>query len=183
MAIYTRTGDDGYTKRPGDLRIRKSDPRVEATGAIDELIAGLGWCGRAARGRRHAEIRRALGPLQSELFVVGALLAAAGTGLDPDVELPDQAVARMEGQIDAAWPSLPELTHFILPGGCELACRLHTCRTICRRAERSVAAAAEVETRIPAIIFKYMNRLSDLLFTMARLANHNEAVEERTWTG
>jgi len=180
MTIYTRTGDEGYTKRPGGQRVHKCDAGIEATGAIDELSASVGWCLRAAGGRRHAEIREALGPLQPELFVVAAVLAAADTSSRPEVALDETALSRMERQIDAAWAGLPELTHFVLPGGCELACRLHICRTVCRRAERRIAAAA-VEGSVPAVIFKYINRLSDLLFAMARLANHNEAVKERTW--
>jgi cob(I)alamin adenosyltransferase len=181
MKIYTKMGDDGYTSRPGGQRVRKYDPRTDAVGVVDELNAQIGWCLHACAGQQHLEARESLGPLQSELFAVGALLSTAGTECCSNVRLDESAIARIEGQIDAAWGKLPELTGFVAPGGCELACRLHLARTVCRRAERAVAAAAGVETRTPLIILRYLNRLSDLLFVMARLANHNEGVTDQPW--
>jgi len=181
MTIYTRTGDEGCTDRPGRQRVRKCDPQVEAGGALDELDAALGWTLCAAGGEQHEEIRETLKPIQAELMAAGALLAAAGTGGQPGVSLDDTAVARMERQIDAVWAKLPELTHFILPEGCELACRLHVCRAICRRVERRIVAAAELEGRIPAILLRHINRFSDLLFALARLANQQAGRPERAW--
>jgi len=183
MGLYTKAGDEGFTTRPGGQRVRKYDPRVDAIGVVDELSAHIGWCIQAAPADRHAAIREALEPIRAELLAIGALLASAGTESPPGADLEASAVTRMEGQIDRVMGQLPELTHFVLPGGCELGCRLHLGRTVCRRAERAVTAAAAVETRIPKSIFKYLNRLSDLLFALARLANHREDVEEQTWQG
>ncbi len=181
MTIYTRMGDEGFTNRPNGRRVRKSDQQIDAVGAVDELNSSIGWCFQAAGDGRQEEIREALAPLQSELLALGAVLAVAGTDSPPDVELDESAVERMERQIDAAWQKLPELKQFVLSRGCELACRLHVARTICRRAERAAVAAAEAEKRIPTALFKYLNRLSDLLFALARLANHNEGIDEQTW--
>ncbi len=181
MRLYTKVGDEGFTNRPGDQRVRKCDPRIDAVGVVDELNAVLGWSVETARDEKWAEVRDALLPLQGELLTAGALLAAAGTGVRANVELDEGAVARMEQQIDSAWEKLPELKHFVLPKGCELACRLHIARTISRRAERSIAGMMELENQIAPVIPKYFNRLSDLLFALGRLVNQIEGLEEQTW--
>lgn len=181
MTIYTKTGDEGFTRRATEQRVRKNDPVIEASGAIDELNSLLGWCLRAAGDVKAGAICEALEPVQHELLAAGALLAAAGAPTKPPVAISMDAIARMERQIDAAWAQMPELTQFILPGGCELACRLHLARTVCRRAERRLAAAIAAETRTPPIIMKYLNRLSDLLFALARLANHQAGQAEKVW--
>jgi len=180
MKIYTKAGDDGFTHRADGRRVRKCDALIEAVGAVDELHAHIGLCEQAASGGAVAE---ALSAVQEELFAVSALLAQASSGGKPVVALAPAAVERMEAAIDEIWSELGELKHFILPGGCELACRLHVARTVCRRAERAVAAAVERETRIPKIVFVYLNRLSDLLFALARKANQDAGVEDRTWSG
>ena len=183
MKVHTKAGDEGFTFRPGKQRVRKIDICVEAVGDIDELNANLGLCLQGARGAEAAEVREALEPVQRELLTIGALLAAAGTDSRPNVALDESTVQGMEQQIDRLTTRLPELTHFILPGGCELACRLHVARTVCRRAERRVVALADAQTPVPPIIVRYLNRLSDLLFMVARLANHIAGVSDAGWPG
>jgi len=173
MKLYTRAGDDGFTTRLGGKRVHKSDITIEALGTVDELNAHLGLCVQSAEAAKQDEIRDALAPLQNELLVIGTLLATGEVNSVPSATLDDSAVRRMERQIDAICAKLPELKQFILQGGCELSCRLHVARTVCRRAERTVVAASEAGTKIPALGLCYLNRLSDLLFTLARLANHN----------
>jgi len=181
MKVHTKAGDEGFTFRPGKQRVRKIDICVEAVGDIDELNAHLGLCLQGARGAEAAEVREALEPVQRELLTIGALLAAAGTDSRPNVALDESTVQGMEQQIDRLTTRLPELTHFILPGGCELACRLHVARTVCRRAERRVVALADAQTPVPPIIVRYLNRLSDLLFMVARQANHIAGVSDAGW--
>ena len=181
MAIYTRTGDEGFTGGPDGERMGKSDPRVELLGSVDELNAVIGWCLAAAHGDPQESVRIALEPLQGELLTIGATLAATGRAERGDLTLDKTPVERMEHQIDDAWEAAGELNHFILPGGCELGARLHVARTVCRRTERTLVRAAEVETRFPPIVLQYLNRLSDLLFALARRANCTEGVPERTW--
>jgi len=181
MTIYTRTGDEGYTDRPDGRRVGKHDPLVEAAGAVDELNSVIGWALRSAEDSGHAQVCLAIGPVQAELLAAGAILAAAGTGLAVRVELGDSLVTRMEGQIDRAMGSLPELEHFVLPGGCETACRLHVARTVCRRAERAVVLAAGVEPAVPRIVLRYLNRLGDLLFALARSANADAGRTNDVW--
>lgn len=172
MKIYTKRGDEGLTDLPGNRRLRKDDPRIEAVGMLDELNANLGWAIASINTGRHEGIRAKLQPVQAELQTAAALVASAGVGKDASVELDDRTVERMEQQMDEADKILPELTHFILLQGCELACRLHVTRTVCRRAERALAGAKECESEIPPIVLRYVNRLSDLLFVLARLANY-----------
>jgi len=181
MKIYTKVGDEGFTQRVGERPVRKCDPVIDAIGAIDELNSLLGWCLRAAEDADAAEIRKAIARAQRDLVTAGALLVAAGVPQQPKVDLDEQSVEWMEQQIDDASTQMPELKQFVLPGGCELACRLHMARTVCRRGERRLAAAIAVETRTPPIIMKYLNRLSDLLFALARLANHQAGQAETRW--
>lgn len=179
MKIYTRTGDDGTTGLFGGDRVRKSEARLDCYGTIDELNAALGVA-RAAQGQ--AAIAEAVARVQHELFTVGSHLAtpedSPSTGSLP---LLDEAmVSRLEMEIDAADQELPSLRNFILPGGCELAARLHLARTICRRAERLLADFA-MDRPVQGLIQTYVNRLSDWLFVMARLANHRAGVADIHW--
>jgi len=187
MALYTRTGDGGFSQLPDGQGLRKSDPRLEAIGCLDELNAHLGLCIQAAAaGEAEAsqrEIADALAPLQAELLGLGAMLVAEKVNGPPGSRLKEAAVTRMEGQIDSAWAKAGELKRFIIPGGCELACRLHVARTVCRRTERVVVGLADTGAQVPALALGYLNRLSDLLFAMARLANRNAGVSEATWQG
>jgi cob(I)alamin adenosyltransferase len=182
MQLYTREGDDGYTRRLGGQELRKCHPQIDAVGAVDELNASIGWALVAASDENQSSVREILEPLQGELFEVCALISAAGPDKKPSVALCDETVTRMERQIDAACDRTGELKGFILPRGCELACRLHLCRTLCRRAERCLGTALESESRIPHLLFRYLNRLSDLLFALAMDANHNVGVAREEWS-
>jgi cob(I)alamin adenosyltransferase len=179
VKIYTKTGDSGETGLFGGPRVKKSDPRVEAYGEIDELNAALG----IARALvEDPEVDAQLARIQEELFCVGAELAtphgAKARGAIPPVD--PAWTARLEGAMDGWDGELPALTHFVLPGGTRTAAALHLARTICRRAERHVVAlAAEVELE-PAVL-AYLNRLSDFLFVAARVANHRARKEEPLW--
>ncbi|OPX24327.1 MAG: ATP:cob(I)alamin adenosyltransferase [Planctomycetales bacterium 4484_123] len=192
MSLYTRTGDKGFTELRGAggrtlLRLRKTDPRLVALGSLDELGAAVGLCvveaERQGRKRPAGVLRR----VQSDLFRAGAMLAAMGAGSMPDVRLERGAVVRMERYIDGIDARLGQLRHFVLPGGCELAARLHLARAIARRAERAAVAALDVSQRSgqsaadAALLTRYLNRLSDLLFALARQANHDAGVEESAW--
>lgn len=180
MSIYTKVGDGGSTRMPDGRLDRKHLPLLEAIGHLDELNSSIGFC-RAACTAAHQEIAQALAPLQEEIFVLGALVA------DPrqagKLQLDAQAVARMEGQIDQAGAKLPPLKHFVLPAGSELCCRLHLARTVCRRAERRLVAALDSGAPMPEGAIAYINRLGDLLFELARLANHLDGGMEVQWHG
>lgn len=181
--IYTRTGDDGSTGLADGSRLSKADARVAAYGTTDEANAALGLAALVATAPYDAMIAR----IQNDLFDVGADLATPRMGWEgPDfaptgAEAPwqplrtsDVQVERLEGEIDRLNADLAPLDSFILPGGTELAARLHLARTIVRRAERdAVAAAATAE--INPVAIRYLNRLSDLLFVMARHANRADA--------
>ena len=181
MTIYTRKGDEGYTHRFGGRRVRKSDALICAVGAVDELNSHLGLCEQAAEASSLTFITDALAPVQRELLAAGALLAATGAEGPPRAALEESAVQRMERQIDAVWARLPELTHFIIPRGCQTACLLHVARAVCRRAERDICAAAEAGLAVPAVLLRYVNRLSDLLFALARQANADAALADSIW--
>ena len=178
MKIYTRVGDDGSTSLLGPGRVRKSAPRVEAYGSIDELNASLGVARSIDRDDRLAD---ALGPIQSQLFNLGAELATTTPVMLAELQrLGPADVAALEGWIDRLEADLPKLTNFILPGGAPLAAQLHWSRTVCRRAERRLVALAEVEAIEPSLIH-YLNRLGDLLFVMARWCNRKDGVAETQW--
>lgn len=178
--IYTRTGDGGDTGLFGGGRVAKSHPRVEAYGAVDELNAVLGWTGTAAT---EPLIRERLATLQAELFAIGAHLATRSIEGRPQPKLPplpDAAIPRLEQWIDEAEDGLPALRSFILPGGSPGGAALHVARTVCRRAERRVVELAAHEDVAESIVI-YLNRLSDLLFVLARRENAHAGVQERPW--
>ena len=134
MKIYTKAGDDGRTSRTDGKRLSKSDPLLEALGTVDELDAHLGFCRATAAGDDHQEdVAHILAILQPQMLSLGATIAAAGAGKDSPAHLSDSHVEAMERTIDKFTAAMPELTNFILPVGCELACRLHVARTVCRR--------------------------------------------------
>ncbi len=182
MRIYTRTGDQGETGLFGGQRVAKSHPRVEAYGDVDELNAILGICV-AHCAEEH--LRTLLESLQSELFVVGSDLATPleegdTVGKKPVQRVSEGMCAELEALIDRHEEGVPELSYFVLPGGTPLAAYLHLARCVCRRAERAVVAAAGKESINPDAIV-YLNRLSDLLFTLARYANHQAGHAESPW--
>lgn len=181
LRIYTRTGDQGETGLFGGGRVPKDHARVAAYGDIDELNSALG-------------LARALAPatafeplielIQRDLFAIGGHLATP----DPSkvraalekAELSAARITEFEAAIDAADAVLPPLKAFVLPAGTPKAAAMHVARTVCRRAERSVVALAR-EDEVPALFLTYLNRLSDLLFTWARLANHDAGLGDVTW--
>ena len=181
MKIYTKTGDQGDTGLFGGGRVPKDDPRVKAYGDVDELNSTIGVARAALPG---AAFDPLLEQIQRDLFAIGGHLATP----DPDkvraalakAELGDDRVSAMEAAIDAADTELPPLRAFVLPGGTPGAAALHVARTVCRRAERSVVGLAR-DAEVPNLFIVYLNRLSDLLFTLARLANHREGRHDVTW--
>lgn len=180
MKIYTRTGDQGETGLFDGTRVSKADPRVEAYGAVDETNALLGV---AAANATDPELRGILQDLQRDLFAVGAQLADPKWGVKPRKEktrLTEARVADLEALIDRAEAELPPLKQFILPGGSPVGAILHLARTVCRRAERRVVALAATMAVSP-VLLTYVNRLSDLLFVLARLASRRAGTEEIAW--
>jgi cob(I)alamin adenosyltransferase len=179
MKLYTKFGDEGQTALGDGTRVWKDDLRVEAYGTVDELNAVLGWCRVAAEGTDFAEQMLAL---QRALFVMGAQLAAgpAGKTDQPPVSVKPDDVIRLEQWIDEATALVAPLSHFVIPGGSELAARLHVARTVCRRAERAVISLHRAEqTAAEAIV--YLNRLGDLLFAWARVANRQANCPDMKW--
>jgi cob(I)alamin adenosyltransferase len=169
--IYTRTGDSGDTGLIGGRRVSKADARIAAIGAVDELNATLG----VAR-TLGMEFDGLLADIQHRLFSVGASLAA----LDGSGGVDENQVAKLESAIDAHEAELEPLRNFILPGGTPAAAQLHLARTICRRAEREVVALGR-EANLNSNTVTYLNRLSDLLFVMARTANARSGVTDVKW--
>ncbi len=181
MKIYTRTGDDGGTAFFGGGRVRKDHPRVAAYGAVDELNAVLGW---ALTQIAWPESAQRVTLVQHDLFALGAELAtplpAAGRPRPDTPPLPTGRVAEMEAWIDEAYEELEPLRKFVLPGGSPAAAALHVARTVCRRAERAVVGLASAEPVVPEVL-TYLNRLSDLLFVLARLENHRAGCADVHW--
>jgi cob(I)alamin adenosyltransferase len=178
VKIYTRTGDSGDTALFDGTRVSKADPRVAAYGDVDELGA---WLGLAATSLDD-DMRNQLLRIQRDLFALGARLA------DPSHRIADRVtkavisagdIARLEGWIDGFDTELPPLRRFILPGGTTAGAALHVARTVCRRAERTIAALGESACEKEILV--YVNRLSDLLFTMARAANARAGAAEVEW--
>ncbi len=182
MKIYTKTGDDGTTGLFGGPRVRKDDTRIECYGTVDELNAVIGLALVVAQSAS-PEIAGMLREVQEDLFVAGCHLATPHDSphLNKLPVLEETIVARLEKQIDAADALLLPLRNFIMPGGTELAARLHLARTICRRAERLLVAFAAT-TQLPETLLLYFNRLSDWLFTQARRANQIAGVDDVIWT-
>jgi cob(I)alamin adenosyltransferase len=178
VKIYTRTGDDGTTGLFGPGRVIKSSPRVEAYGSVDELNAALGA---ALAVDRERWLAAELQAIQSQLFNVGAELATTAPELRARLEtVGDAEIATLERWIDRLEADLEPLTGFILPGGSPLAAELHRCRTVCRRAERRLVALHASEPLEPRLV-RYLNRLGDLLFVMARWCNRRAGVAEIRW--
>jgi cob(I)alamin adenosyltransferase len=162
--IYTRGGDKGETSLGDGSRVSKLDPRVAAMGDVDELNSLVGWAGGLER-------------VQNELFDLGADLSVPYVAGDDRLRIGDDAIGRVEEEIDAANKALPELRSFVLPGGSERASRLFLARAVCRRAERAVLSVAD-RNPLAAV---YLNRLSDLLFVLARSANAEAGVDGPLW--
>lgn len=181
--IYTRTGDQGTTGLSGGQRVSKDDPRIEAYGTVDELSSLLGMV-RAELTRANFDnpnskrrLDELLAFLQHEAFEMGARLATA-PGSEPPGTLDDTSIERLEGWIDAFSDEVAPLRQFILPGGGPCGSALHVARCVCRRAERRVMALPSGDA---AIELRYLNRLSDLLFVLARWAALATGFEETLW--
>ncbi|WP_439533033.1 cob(I)yrinic acid a,c-diamide adenosyltransferase [Polymorphobacter sp.] len=164
--IYTRTGDDGSTGLVDGSRRSKADPRLHAVGTVDETNAAIGL----ARLSAPPEIGQALARIQNDLFDLGADLATPGA-IEGALRIVPAQVSRLEAEIDEATAAMAPLTSFILPAGTPCATALHLARTICRRAERDAVAAVETGDALSTPALQYINRLSDLLFVLARRAN------------
>lgn len=186
--IYTGTGDEGDTGLFGGGRVAKSNPRVAAYGAVDELNATIGW---ALSQAREPVITERLPWLQPDLFAIGAHLATVvrpGARQPKLPPLPSARIAELEQWIDDAEADLPELRAFVMPGGSPGGGALHVARTVCRRAERDVVhlartagEAADPHGGVDASIIVYLNRVSDLLFVWARRENRHAGVDEQQW--
>ena len=178
MKIYTRTGDDGDTSLFDGTRVKKSDARVDAYGEIDELNA---WLGLASASRLDPDLDSEIVHIQRDLFALGAQLADPANKIADRVTkaaLGDDDVVRLERLIDRLETELPPLRRFILAGGTPAGAALHTARTVCRRAERRMVS---LEPRVDAMLLRYVNRLSDLLFVLARAVNHRAGMPETEW--
>ena len=181
MKIYTKTGDKGDTGLFGGGRVSKDDPRVEAYGDVDELNAVLGMVRAVEMMPRIDEV---IVPIQRDLFSIGALLATPDLAKMHDhlakAQIDDGRISELEHSIDECDRELEPLRSFILPGGTPKSAALHVARTVCRRAERRVITLQR-DVEIPSIVVVYLNRLSDLLFTLARVANNRAGAGEVTW--
>lgn len=179
MKIYTKVGDGGNTFLFGGKKVRKDHPRVMAYGDVDELNSVLGW---AAGLTQEREFLSTLLRLQKELFVLGADLASPKNdrAARSVPRITSRHITALEKTIDRVSAKLPPLTHFVLPGGSPLGASLHLARAVCRRAERALAPLVGDDNTVRSAQV-YMNRLSDLLFVLARYANTKAGVTETLW--
>ncbi len=177
--IYTRGGDNGETSLYGGKRVKKFDPRIKTIGAIDELNAALGVVASQASG----ELTKIVEKIQNQLFVFGATLANPNSLKNKRgrvVKISKTDVTSLEKQIDKLDSHMKPLRQFILPGGTTPASLFHLCRGICRRAERELAELTE-QNEVDHVLNQYLNRLSDLLFVLARYSNQIEGKREKPW--
>jgi cob(I)alamin adenosyltransferase len=182
VKIYTRRGDAGQTDLFGGPRVGKDDLRVEAYGSVDELNAILGQAAAATEQKGLLELSQ---DIQSRLFDLGSQLATPDPKHREKSGLPGVTLAHvkaLEDQVDSLESELEPLTRFILPGGTAAAAAYHVARTVCRRAERRCVTLAR-EDDVPDAALRYLNRLSDLLFVMARVENHRAGVTDVEWAG
>ena len=178
MKIYTKTGDTGETGLYGGIRVSKDSMRIEACGTVDELNACIGL---VRSQSPDAEVDAILHRIQNELFDIGADLATLETHPKAaNLRIPPTLTPELEKEIDRYEDQLPALKNFILPGGSACGATIHLARTVCRRAERCVVRLAETETANPEVRI-YLNRLSDLLFVLARTVNHRSDEPEPLW--
>lgn len=176
MKIYTKTGDDGTTGLQGGRRISKSNLRIIAYGAVDEINSCLGI---VLTHDLDIDVTTLLGDIQNQLFVVGSDLSSPNLD-EVKNRIDDKMISSLEKNIDSFEKELDPLTNFILPGGNKTSSYLHLARTITRRAETHVVALSEQES-INGMCVKYLNRLSDLLFVLARVVNKRSGVQDVLW--
>ncbi|MAE96120.1 MAG: ATP:cob(I)alamin adenosyltransferase [Deltaproteobacteria bacterium] len=182
MKIYTKRGDRGETDLFGGLRVGKDDLRVEAYGAVDELNSVLGMTA-AASG--HEDVRALVEDIQGTLFDLSAYLASPDADRREKSGIPEprgEDVEELEARIDGLEAELSPLRRFILPGGHAAAAAFHLARSVCRRAERRVVSLDRRESLDP-LALRYLNRLSDLLFVLARVENHRAGLPDTEWAG
>lgn len=181
MRIYTKKGDQGQTTLLRGERVQKDHPRVSACGHVDELNATIGVAVAVEPVDFHQDLFQ---DIQADLFSIGSMLAIADSDamnkLSEKVSLGEARIRALETEIDTATDAMLPLDAFVLPGGCLKSAMLHHARTVCRRAERSLVSLSQREA-VPALVLPYMNRLSDLLFTFARLANMRAGIADRKW--
>jgi cob(I)alamin adenosyltransferase len=178
VTLYTRTGDAGETSLFDGTRARKDDPRVDAYGEVDELNA---WLGLVRASAVEPAIDAEIATIQRDLFALGAQLADPADKLAPRVTkavIADDHVARLERLIDRLDGEVPPLRRFILAGGTPAGAALHVARTVCRRAERRIVS---LDPPVDPVLVRYVNRLSDVLFALARAVNHRGGVRETEW--
>lgn len=178
MKIYTRQGDKGHTSLFGGERVQKNCPRAAAYGSIDELNALLAMAKNLCRSE---EIKGILLALQNELFKIGTDLATKLSARSRVSRIKMEDWQKLESEIDRLDKNLPPLRDFILPGGLSGAACIHLARSVCRRAERRIVTLMQAEDDINPELLRYVNRLSDLLFVMARYENITEGGEELKW--
>lgn len=176
MKIYTKTGDDGTTGLIGNKRVKKSNPRIASYGMVDELNASIGMILSSKIGK---DIHDLLTKIQNDLFVVGADLA------NPDLinksnRVTTEMITYLEKEIDRLEEKLSPITYFILPGGDLIASQVHLARAICRRAETNMVSLSEID-EVNNLCLIYMNRLSDLLFVVARTINKRKKISDIAW--
>jgi cob(I)alamin adenosyltransferase len=178
VKLYTRTGDAGETSLFDGTRVGKHDPRVDAYGEVDETNA---WLGLARASNLDTDLGDHVARIQRDLFALGAQLADPADRIADRVTktiVGDADVERLEQTIDRLENEVPPLRRFILAGGTPAAAALHVARTVCRRAERRMVA---LQPPVDGVLIRYVNRLSDLLFVMARVVNHRAGVREDEW--
>lgn len=180
MKVYTKTGDKGSTSLVGGERVFKSDERVEAYGSVDELSAFTALLADRLREEAADACVEELSRILSRMMTVEALLAAGESGRDKLPPLPADAVAWLEGRIDAMQAALPPIDKFTLPGGHTAVSLCHVCRTVCRRAERA-ALRADLKYGVPPEVLEWLNRLSDYFYLLGRTLTQHFGVEETLW--
>jgi len=184
--VYTRQGDLGETALAGGQRVPKDGPRIEAYGTVDELNSFVGVTRAtavemAAAEPRFATLAATLLRVQHELFNLGSILATLPEDVHPkQARITETEVERLETEMDRMNEELPPLRSFVLPGGCRLNAELHICRTVCRRAERTVVALSRVENLPPETV-RYLNRLNDAMFVWSRWASQVAHAPETLW--
>lgn len=181
MKVYTKSGDKGLTSLIGGERVSKTDLRVEAYGTVDELSAFTALLGDRMRGEESlCDLVPRLEEINCRLMSVAALLAVGRGGEDKLAPLPEEAITRLEEQIDEMQAQVPAITKFTIPGGHVLLSLCHVCRTVCRRAERSALRAAVGHEIDPAAL-RFLNRLSDWFYLLGRLVTERLKIEETLW--
>ena len=180
MKIYTKTGDRGTTSLIGGTKVSKSHLRIDAYGTVDELNS---WIGVVSDHTSDEALKKVLKEVQDRLFTIGSSLAC-DPEKEPKLKIPDLHegdITFLENEIDRMNATLPEMKSFVLPGGAPAVSFAHLARTVCRRAERLCVALQEVDLEVEDLVLKYLNRLSDHLFMLARYIGQQQGAEEIKW--